>query len=400
MADSSIDKLLQKALQDNNNDLDLKVLLEAKMQEYDLTKTKVRTLLNIEFDTFEDMINGTAKQPSLINVIKLAEFLEISESDAIAAVLKNLDANHIASIEKAKAASFIAKNFDIKKLSKIGFFNSTDDAEIMLDRILAFFGYKSIYEFKNELDLPLYHKTKRTYSDKMKDFWIKSAYQCFIDISNPNEYNREALKELIVNIKPYSQDVENGLYTVCRALYNVGVTVIVQNHLTTTQIFGATLIVKGKPCIVLTDLNKKYPNLWITLLHELEHVLYDQEIIANTVFHITGDPDLFLIEEKAIEFSWDYFCDIAKYNFIKIHINNPYVIEKFAQENEVHKSILYWSFMHYQMKLHNKNAYAYFGEHFPDYNKAIKNLKPITWKEGSLTEVAKELKQIFELQTI
>ena len=194
MADSSIDKLLQKALQDNNNDLDLKVLLEAKMQEYDLTKTKVRTLLNIEFDTFEDMINGTAKQPSLINVIKLAEFLEISESDAIAAVLKNLDANHIASIEKAKAASFIAKNFDIKKLSKIGFFNSTDDAEIMLDRILAFFGYKSIYEFKNELDFPLYHKTKRTYSDKMKDFWIKSAYQCFIDISNPNEYNREALK--------------------------------------------------------------------------------------------------------------------------------------------------------------------------------------------------------------
>ena len=126
------------------------------------------------------------------------------------------------------------------KLSSIGFFEETDDA--IDDLCLNFFGSDSIHDFKLQLDGPLYSRTKRKHIDKMKDFWVRSAHGCFTIINNPNEYNREALKDIITKIKPYCQDVEKGLSIVCKALYNVGVTVMVQNHLTLTQVRGGTFV--------------------------------------------------------------------------------------------------------------------------------------------------------------
>ena len=152
--------------------------------------------------------------------------------------------------------------------------------------------------------IPRYSRTKRKHVDKMKDFWVRSAYACFSMINNPNDYKREGLKDIIVKIRPYCQDVENGLATVCKALYNVGVTVIVQNQLTLTQVRGGIFLVNNNPCIVLTDLNKRYTTLWETLLHELHHVLYDLKSVSLR-YHITGDPDLLLIEDKAEEFARD-----------------------------------------------------------------------------------------------
>jgi HTH-type transcriptional regulator/antitoxin HigA len=105
---------------------------------------------------------------------------------------------------------------------------------------------------------PLFSKTKRSFADKMKDFWVKSAYQCFRVMSNPNDYDREALKDILVKIKPYSQDVERGIsYSLQSTLQCWCNCYHVQTQLPTTQVRGGTFIVNGKPCIVLTDLNKK-----------------------------------------------------------------------------------------------------------------------------------------------
>jgi hypothetical protein len=244
---------------------------------------------------------------------------------------------------------------------------------------------------------PLFSKTKRTFTDKMKDFWVKSAYQCFRVMSNPNDYNREALKDILVKIKPYSQDVEKGLLTVCKALYNVGVTVIVQTQLPTTQVRGGTFIVNDKPCIVLTDLNKKYTTIWLTLIHEIHHVLYALKTIENTKFHLTGDPDLFLIEEKADDFATEYFCGFDRFKYITPHIHNEYLVSKFAKKIEVHPSFIYTSFQHFQNTLNNQIFYGAFKQYFPDYYLAISNLNPVTWKENSISEIATNLKSIFEL---
>lgn len=397
LTDNDINQLLKRAFENTESET-LQETFENIINEYGLTKTKVCSILNIDKDTLNDLLNGTAKQPNLINVLKLSEFLEIDLKDIVSNILRNQTPENIGAIEKAKKASFIAKNFDLKKLNKLGFFEDIENLDDVTDRILRFFGYNSVFDYESSLIYPLFSKTKRSFTDKMKDFWIKSAYQCFALIGNSNEFNREALKDILIKIKPYSQDVERGLVTVCKALYNVGVTVIVQNQLPTTQVRGGTFLVNGKPCIVLTDLNKRYTTIWLTLIHEIHHVLYDLKTIENTRFHLTGDPDLFLIEEKADEFAMEYFCGLDRFKYIAPHIHNEYLVSKFAKEIEVHPSFVYTSFQHFQNTLHSQNFYGAFKQYFPDYYAAIKAFNPITWKENSISEIANDLKLIFELK--
>jgi HTH-type transcriptional regulator / antitoxin HigA len=205
------------------------------------------------------------------------------------------------------------------------------------------------------------------------------------------------LKDIITKIKPYCQDVEDGLTTVCKALYNVGVTVIIQNHLTLTQVRGGTFIVNKKPCIVITDLNKRFTTIWETLLHELYHVLYDLETIKSSGYHLTGEPDLFLIEDKAEDFSREYFCGYDDYLYIKPHIHNDFIVERFAKDKEIHKSFVYSSFRQFEHRLNSKNYYAAFQDYFPDFSKAVRSLSPMTWKENSIEAVSRTLKTIFEI---
>jgi HTH-type transcriptional regulator / antitoxin HigA len=397
MASFNVNDLLKSAFQDTEKVVNIKELFEEKLKEYDLSKTKALSILNIDKDVFEDILSGTAKQPSIINILKIAQFIDVDLTEVVTAIIKNQSIENIAAIERSQKVTFAVKFFDIKKLSKLGFFEESDDIDYLVNRILTFFGYESISEFEDGLASPLYSKSKKKFSDKMKDFWIKSAYQCFKSINNPNDYNREALKDLIVKAKPYCQDIENGLFTVCKALYNIGITIIIQNQLANTQVRGGTFVVNGKPCIVITDLFKKYPTLWTTLIHELHHVLYDLDLISSTQFHLTGDPDLFLIEEKADEFAMEYFCGLNHFNYIKSHINNPYVVSKFAKELEVHPSFIYSSFRYFQESLYKKNYYGAFIDFFPPYSLAINKLNPITWKENSLLETANKIKTIFEL---
>lgn len=396
MKNIDIDKLLEDIFNDDVS-LDLKARFEEKIAEYGVTKTKALKLLNVDKDVFEDIINGTAKQPNLIHVVKIAEFLEINVDDFIQMVLKNQNAENISSIDRARKVRFLMKNFDVKALTKLGFFDNTDDIDELVERVLHYFGYDSIRRFEEELVTPLYSRTKRKFSDKMKDFWVRSAYQTFRLIDNTNEYDRERLKDVIVNMKPYSQDVKNGLYTVCRALYNVGVTVIFQNYLTTTHVRGATFIINNKPCIVLTDNQKKYPTVWFTLLHELHHVLFDYDAIRTNSYHLSDDEDLFLIEEKANSFARDYFMPRANFDYIKTYIKNDYMVERFAKENEIHKSLVYSFYTWYQQELYNKNYHAAFKEHYPDYKPAISKLNPITWDEDTVREASEKIKAVFEI---
>ncbi|MBD1432395.1 ImmA/IrrE family metallo-endopeptidase [Sphingobacterium sp. DN00404] len=396
MKNRDIDKLLEDIFNDDVS-LDLKARFEEKIAEYGVTKTKALKLLNVDKDVFEDIINGTAKQPNLIHVVKIAEFLEINVDDFIQMVLKNQNAENIASIDRARKVRFLMKNFDVKALTKLGFFDNSDDIDELVDRVLHYFGYDSIRQFEQELVTPLYSRTKRKFSDKMKDFWVRSAYQTFRLIDNTNEYDRERLKDVIANMKPYSQDVKNGLYTVCRALYNVGVTVIFQNYLTTTHVRGATFIINDKPCIVLTDNQKKYPTIWFTLLHELHHVLFDYDAIKTNSYHLSDDEDLFLIEEKANSFARDYFMPRANFDYIKTYIKNDYIVERFAKENEIHKSLVYSFYTWYQQELYNKNYHAAFKEHYPDYKPAISKLNPITWDEDTVREASEKIKAVFEI---
>lgn len=395
----NISKLLEQIVTGENIDIDLDALFEEKIKEYNISRRKAGELLNIDQRTLNDTLNGRAKQPSIINIIKIANFLEIDDLyKAIPAALKNQETDNIGSIERASDASFIAKNFDIKKLTQVGFFNKDSDTSGLIKRVLSFFGYTNIFDYTRAINNPLlFSRTKRGFSDRMKDFWIKSAIQCFKNINNPNKYNRETLKELVQKIRPYCQDEKEGLLTVCKALYNIGVTVIFQNHLTLTQVRGGTFIVDGQPCIVITDLHKRYTTIWETLIHELSHVLFDWDVIAAEGYHLTGEPDLLLIEEKAEEFTREYFCGYEEYIYIKEHIRNPFIVARFAKEQEIHPSFVYSSYRQFEKIINGESYYHLFNEYFPDYLVAVKGLSPVTWKENSIQEIAHNLKTIFEL---
>lgn len=378
--------------------IDIRKVFENKLIEYNLSRTKALKLLNIDKDVFEEIVSGTAKQPNLIHIIKIAEFLDFDVNEFIKIVLNNQSVENFAAIEKARKATFIVKNFDVKTLTKLGFFDNSDDTDELVNKVLKYFGYDSILEFEEQLTEPLYSRVKKLHSDKMKDFWVKSAYQTFKIVENPNIYDRNKLKDLIVKVKPYSQDVSNGLLTVCRALFNVGVTVIFQSYLSTTQVRGATFIINGKPCIVITDFNKSYPSLWFTLLHELSHTLFDFDTIEINSFHLSDDKDLFLMEEKADSFARNFFMAEEKFHYIKKYINNSYLVKKFSDEIEVHPSIIYSFFTWYQKELYNKNYHAAFREFYPDFSIAINKLNPISWDETSLKEASENIRKVLELK--
>jgi len=174
MQESDIDKLLSSIFSDDNS-LNIREMFNEKLETLNVSKTKVLSLLKIDKDVFEQIINGTAKQPNLIHIIKIANFLNIPINKFIEVVLKNQSVENISSIEKAKNATFLLNNFNVKTLTKFGFFKSKSNTDELVSKVLFFFGFKSIRDYELELDKPLYSSVKRNFSDKMKDFWIKSA---------------------------------------------------------------------------------------------------------------------------------------------------------------------------------------------------------------------------------
>jgi len=400
-----IESLLNKSFSDGQQNIDLYELFEKKCHDYNLSVTHARDLLGMDHRTLLSILNGTAKQPSLISVMKVADFLEIDIQKMIQSMVSKQDPENISRLTEAKKASFIAKNFDVDRLYSDGFLKDKNDSNSIVDRILSFFGFTTITEYENfsdKLGLTVFSKSKRNFIDKMRHFSIHSAYRLFEEIDNPNPYDREALLDLMPKIKPFSQDVENGLYTVCKALFSHGVTVIFQNHLKTSQFRGATMFVKGNPCIVITNLNKNYATIWFALLHELYHVLFDEEEIESSGYHLTNDEiQLTLIDEDAADqFAGDYFVDSSELKYVIPHIHNEELVARFAKKIKCHRSIVYSRYQFYMDSAEKKNYWGAFKDHFPKPEKAISRLNPISWKEDySIPLIAENLKEIFDLKT-
>ncbi|WP_127125382.1 hypothetical protein [Pseudoflavitalea rhizosphaerae] len=402
MSDFSIDQLLSNVLRGDSSIVDLRTIFEQKLEEYGISRSHALKMLAIDKDVFEDILNGSARQPNLVHVLKLAEFLGISIEAAVGAVMKEQSGETIASLDRSRKATFLLRHFDIKKLSAAGLLEKKADPTESIDRILQFFDYDSMTAFEERLETPLFSKTKRLFFDKMMKFWIDAAYRMFEMINNPNPFDRQGVKDVVAKAKPYCQDVDGGLFTVCKALYAHGVTVITQDLLAGTQVRGATFLVHDKPCIVLTDFRKSYPTLWTTLLHELHHVLFDLEVISGWKFHLTGDgsSDLLLIEENANAFAMDYFCSRDEYEYIKRQIHSKYHVERFAQQRNLHPALIYNAYQFYEQQLSGKNYWAAFKNEIPKSDVALKKLQPVTWKEDTIHEIAVRLKKNFSISTI
>jgi len=372
----------------------LKLLFQEKLKASGLSKTQFEKLANLQRRSLDGILDKTSKQTDVINLLKIGEFLDLSLVELMVLHFKDRPVEEVKELQNSMEITFINKHFDLKTLSSLNFIDKDSTIDELKVRICDFFQLNNIYEYENALNEVLYSRSKRKFSDKMKDFWIKSSYKYFELVDNPNEYSRDELKNLLPKIKPYTQNVENGLLTVFKALYSIGVTIVFQPMLPKTQIRGATFLINDKPCIVITDLFKSYPTIWFSLIHELHHVLFDLEQLTQSRYHLTGEPDLFLMEEdKANQFAADYLISEEKMRYIEPMIHNHHMVSKFAKELQIHPSIIYSQFQFRQNDIGN-SYWAAFKEYFPDVDIAKKNLNVSNWDIESLVIAANKIKEL------
>lgn len=371
-------------------DSSIKDAFNARLNKLNLSQKQVENILGIEHKSLDAILDRTAKRVDVVNIIKLSRFLDLSLESLLQLYTRDLSPEANEDLEDAKVSSYVVTHFDINNLHRGGFIDQKSDIPKIAERIKQYFSLGSIYEYENYLGMPLFSRTKRSHNDTMRYFWVKSAYQHFIKLGNPNDFRRSELLSLIPKIRPYTKDEKRGLINVINALYNVGVTVIYQPVLPTVQVRGATFVINGKPCVVITDLYKRYPTLWFALLHELYHVLFDYETITDAVYHLSGDNDMYLLlaEEKADEFSREYLFSEDKSKYVKPFIRDQLIVNDFAHSNTVHPSLIY-NFYLWDQKHKEGIANAYSSplrKHIPNSDVATELINSHAFSKETINE--------------
>lgn len=381
-------------------------IINEKITQLSLTNTQLSNILSIDKTTLDRLLdrikNGDVKSVDFYQILKISQFFDIGVKEISQYYVSSLNSEHISQLEAAKLGNYITNRFDIKGLKKIGLIDNFNDFKHIEERIKTFFKLKSIYEYDDEvLGLSLFSRTKRSSSDKMRDFWLHCAYYQFDKIGNPNEYDMDKLLAIVPKIRPYTRYEENGFKTVIQALYNIGITVIVQPYLTKTEVRGATFIVNDKPCIVITDFNKSYSTVWFALMHELFHVLYDLEALKTWKYHLTNDQEAELTlfrETYADHFAMEMLFPKDKLNFVRSLIKSPELINRYAEENSIHPSIIY-SFFCYDENEKGNNLYPYYTKFFGKPDKLFKQIRTNPYDKESIIEEIKSIKKILEPTT-
>lgn len=381
-------------LEDSKHRKSLHEIYEARREELNLSDTQIAGVLQVEYNTLKNIVTNKQQKVDYVLLVKLSRFLNIQIDELVKLYHKD-NTELVSELGSVIKYTYLVENFDLKTLKSIGFISSVSDFAKAEGRIKQFFGLERLSDYEYLTVGVMFSKSKRTPHQRMRAFWIRSAYSLFQKIDNPNEYDREKLKKLIPKIRPYTQNVEKGFITVVQALFNIGVTVIYQPYLSGTQVRGGTFCVNDKPCIVITDYQKSYPTMWFALLHELSHALFDLETIQDSRYHLSGDdePDVFLLDEdKANNFAREFLFSKEKSKYIQPYINNHHLVKRYAEENEIHPSIIY-RFYQWDKDVKGQNFWGAYRKYFPNVDKAIEQMNLVPWEKETLDETAEKLKE-------
>lgn len=391
------------ALHESGKPKNFRELVELQKKTLGITSDfELSKMVGIPNNTLVRLLDGETQKPDLFSVLKISQFLGIELNELVEVYASSLPAESIGELEIAAKANYILKNFNLQALKKIKFIKDVTDFKAIDERITKFFNLRSIYLYSQDVLPPiLFSKIKRYSNDEMLLLWRMGAYAQFEKLNNPNEYDRNALLALIPKIRAFTQYEETGLLMVIRALYKIGVTVIVQQYLPLTGTRGASLIVNDKPCIVITDYKKTYATLWFTLLHELCHVLMDYNELKSWTIHCSGEQaitnDLFN-EPRANEFAHERLLPKNKLDYIRPMINSPSLVSQFASKNKIHPGIIY-SFYCYQEKEKNgADTYQSYQHFFGKSEIAIKMIKlnPFSEEQENVNDGVEKIKHIYE----
>lgn len=342
-----VDSIINSALRPKGwiDTLTLLQLFNEKISDLGLSKNQALKIIDIEAKSFDSFMQGESTKIDFLTILKLSKFLEIAPSVFIDKFLLKIYNENEKELVKTNIRIFIAKHFDLEVLRSSGLINRVNDFEHIEEKILSFFGYKSVFEYRSDIEIPVYSKGKVISNEKTLKFWVNMAYATFEKMPNMNEYDRQALVRIFPSLRAYSLNVESGLRQVFKLLYKVGVTVIfIPKLYKDLHIRAATFCINDKPCIAITNYKDLYPTLWFSLFHELYHVLYDWDEIVESDGHShvsagmsTGNID----EDAANQFAVRYLFDEDKMREIEPFINKPSYVAKFARSYNIHESIVY-----------------------------------------------------------
>jgi HTH-type transcriptional regulator / antitoxin HigA len=377
----NIDRLLNSAFSPKGwlDTLSLNELFIHKIDELKISKNQALKIMDIEAKSFDAFMTGNSSKIDYLTVLKLSQLLDISPSVFMDKFFIQVKDENSDELQKTKVRHFIAKNFDLEGLRKIGFIEKVNDFDKIERKILNFFGYDSVFQYRRDIELPVYSSGKITSNKESQTFWVNMAYASFDKIPNPNEYDRQELVRLFPTLRAYSLNMEHGLTQVSRILFRMGVSLIfIPKIYKDLHIRAATFCINDKPCIALTNYRDFYPTLWFALFHELYHVLYDwDEIVASEgQGHLSAGVSTATIDEDAANsFARRYLLDDDKIKAIESDIDDPYYVKNFARSYNIHESIVYAIYGY------SKNVFGKYQKLIPSAKSAIMGFAPNQYEE-------------------
>lgn len=372
------------------------------IQENEIIESSIAEEIGVHKETLSKFLEGSTEL-KFMPAIRLMKLLNLTENQLISSYCKDIDMGGSSSLDKFEKLSYIMRNFDVPTLKKIGIIKSRAKIDEYEQQICSFFGFSSIYEYDDTSLMPaLFSKSQKRIAQekeaKMVTFWLKCAISSFSKLENPNEYDKEVLFQLLKRASEFTQDEVNGYKRFVIVLFKLGVTVLTQPYITGTKSFGVTMILKGKPCIVITDMNKKYHKLWLSLLHELYHVINDFEMLESMEYHLSNPetPDLFLNENRANQFALNVLINPSVQSQVQRKIAFPYKISLLAKELNVSTSIIYGVYLEsLQDPVSKRQEFAKYGNNLISSDTATRNILFDAVGKRSLKDAIEKIKTEF-----
>lgn len=153
-----------------------------------------------------------------------------------------------------------------------------------------------------------------------------------------NSLSKERLSELF---KLSSQD--DGVKKVILALREFGVVVVIEPHLPSTRLDGATLFTKNNATIGLTVRFDRLDNFWFTLAHELAHVYLHSESGHNVFYDqlFEKKAEVPKLESEADQFASELLIPSSVWRTSPLRYGStPTLVKRFAEKIGVHPSIV------------------------------------------------------------
>lgn len=383
----------------HRSSVSLPEFLKERMENNGITEKALSDALGIDRRSLNRFLTENADL-KFSQAVSLMYFLGMDGDAFVGAFEREMDDKNSEAIRRAKAIAFILDRFEVQTLKKIGVLKKRSTLDTYEEQLNYFWGFKgSIFEYDTCIRHPsLFSKSRLPIEERkarrMLDFWLKCAILSFERINNPYEYDRDTLIEFLKHIHEYTEDVRFGYERVVMVLYRLGVTVLTQPYIEKTGAFGVTMVLDGKPCIVITDLKKNYHKLWLSLIHELYHVINDFDLLSSTTIHVTSEaePDLLYNERKADEFALHVLIPQDIVQKLGPIVCFESKMKTLSNQLQVDMSILYGVYLESLPKEKQVDGYRFYSSYLRKTTEVSQDIFFNPVEKGSLEAAIREIK--------